>query len=183
MPRLTAKMGEREVNWYKKELEEDKRKDEELANKIKELRKERNKSRLAKPQEKEQPEGKKRKMEDNRWLKVINKDPQKRQGTAENSEEKKERNVRRRLGDIMSYLGMHLEAPVPSVEEASQSVSNVESEQTYKPAGDLDATKPVKGASLPESKVEEDLTGEPGKSKDCLEAIAPSQPPSRVDKE
>ena len=49
--------------------------------------------------------------------------------------------MRRRLGDIMSYLEMHLVAPAPSVDEASQSASKVESEQTYKPAGDLEVTR------------------------------------------
>ena len=78
-------------------------------------------------------------------MKVINNnsEPQKRHGRAENSEEKKERNVRMRLWDIMSYLEMHLEAPAPSVEEASQPARKVESEQIYKPAGNLKVTMPM----------------------------------------
>ena len=46
LPRLTAKMGEREITRFKKELEEEKRKEEALENEIKMMRKERNRERI-----------------------------------------------------------------------------------------------------------------------------------------
>ena len=96
-------MGEREVNKYKRELEEDKKKDEELATKIRGLQKERNRARMSTPPEKEQPAEKKRKLEENRWVKVINKkscDSQKRGVEVEENVEETVRNLRRRVGDI-----------------------------------------------------------------------------------
>ena len=114
LPRLTAKMGEYEVKKFKKELEEEKRRDEELANQIKQLRKDRNKSRITEPPEKEQPAGKKRKLEDNKWLKVINREctrAEKRQ-----SEEvigTQEGKTKRGVEDIRRYMSGGLEARQP----------------------------------------------------------------------
>ena len=64
LPRLTAKMGEGEINRFKKELEEENKKEEELENEITQMRKERNKCRMGEHTKKEQPEEKKRKLED-----------------------------------------------------------------------------------------------------------------------
>ena len=63
-------MGEREINRFKKDLEEEKKKEEELENEIKQMRKERNKCRIGEHTKLEQSAEKRRKLEDSRWVTV-----------------------------------------------------------------------------------------------------------------
>ena len=64
LPRLTTQLGESEYKKYSDELAEEKKQDEILEAKIRELRKLRNKARLA-PQKREQQKTKRRKLNEN----------------------------------------------------------------------------------------------------------------------
>ena len=110
LPRLTAKMGEREITRFKKELEEEKRKEEALENEIKMMRKERNKERIGEHTKREQPSEKRRKLEESRWVSVRQKEtapPTKRSHEIEVEEKKWEeksgKNKRERY-NIKKYL-------------------------------------------------------------------------------
>ena len=63
-------MGEGEINRFKKELEEENKKEEELENEITQMRKERNKCRIVEHTKLEQSAEKRRKLEDSRWVTV-----------------------------------------------------------------------------------------------------------------
>ena len=69
LPRLSTQVGEGEYKQYTKELEEEKRHEETIENKIRELRKERNKARLH-PTREQGPSKKKRKINEEEYINI-----------------------------------------------------------------------------------------------------------------
>ena len=70
LPRLCAQIGEQEYNKYTKELELEKREEDKIEHKIRELRKLKNKARLH-PTKEQGPNNKRRKAENNQYISIT----------------------------------------------------------------------------------------------------------------
>ena len=105
LPRLTAKLGERDWKKREKEGEEEKEKEKRLERRIFEMRKERNTTRRGDPKESEQPPVKKRRTGEEEWkeVKPMREEAKKRK---EEGQQVDGRNPeKRRKLDIRDYLG------------------------------------------------------------------------------
>ena len=107
LPRLTAKLGERDWKKRDKEGEEEKEKEKQLEKRIIEMRKKRNNPRRDDPSQKDQPSQKRRKLGENEWKSVMQeKEPaeKRKQEEKENKENNEKPKAKKRKVTILDYI-------------------------------------------------------------------------------